>query len=151
MKRIALLLAVSALAIISFGCPGTGQDKYFNDAKRGNAVNPSGTATLSAPSESASASGLLSAQASGGSNLPASMPYIASNAPAVSQNLNAAPFLTTAGAPMSNVFVSPQQQGLTSRAEGNMSGPSDQPAAGIGRGFTPVLPGREGGKVPSKR
>jgi hypothetical protein len=148
MKRIALLLAVSALAMISSGCPGTGQDKYFEEAKRGNAVTALGTASNA---EANSAPTRLSAQANGGSNLPASMPYLASNAPAVSQNLNAAPFLTTAGAPMSNLFVSPQQLGLTSRAEGNMSGPSDQPAAGIGRGMTPVVPGREGGKVPSRR
>ena len=145
MKNVFLLLGLPAIMLV-LGCSGQGVGKNRENAMREGGVASQGVRTESQPPVQ------LSAQASGGSNLPASAPYTQPNAPAVSQNLNAAPFLTSAGAPtMSNVFVSPQQLGLTSRAEGTMNGPSDRPAAGIGPGMTPVLPGQQGGKIPSRR
>jgi hypothetical protein len=144
MKQIALVLAPAAFIMVLLGCDGKKYDSSGEQSKLG-------AAPAMAASEANSPPGKVSAYANGGSALPASMPYAQSGAPAVSQNLNPSPFLSAAGAPVSNVFVSTEQLGLTSRADGTMFGPNDQPAAGIGAGMTVAVPGRQGGKVPAKK
>ncbi len=145
-KRFALLLAASMLLVAS-GFSGT-------QAKPA-APGPSAAAGAENAGSGGSAqqSPQTDAHANGGSALPASMPYTQPNAPVASQNLNAAPFLIfaeprgAAGAP-----AQPRSPGLTSRADGTMYGPSDQPAAGTGQGMiaAPEGKGRPAKQAPQK-
>lgn len=146
MKRCALLFA-SLMLISLLGCSGTNKD---------TAVAPTGSMPLE-PTEAAGANGAKGnvasveapgpdAHSSGGSSLAVSTPYNQPNAPAAAQNLNAAPFLVSTGfkgAPSQQ----PPTPGLTSRADGTMSGRQDQPAAGIGPG---TMGATEGNGYPSK-
>ena len=134
MKKFALLLAASML-LVAIGCSG--------DAPQTPSEHSVGAQNVSAGSD-IQQSIQTDAHASGGSALPASLPYSQPNAPVASQNLNAGPFLTSAephgaaGAP-----AEPWSPGLTSRADGTMYGPSDQSAAGIGQGMIAAPAGKE--------
>ena len=77
------------------------------------------------------------AQASGGTTLKASTPYKQANAPAVSQNLNPAPFM--AG---NQVGQSPNAANVvaTNRAMGTVEGLMDQPPASVGPGMQGMNP-----------
>lgn len=146
MKRFALLF--SSLMLVSLlACSGTNKD---------TAVEPAGSIPLE-PTEAAGANGAKGnvapveapgpdAHASGGSTLAVSTPYNQPNATAISQNLNAAPFLVSTGGKGAS-SQQPPNPGLTSRADGTMFGPHDQPAAGIGPGTTGAT---EGNSYPSK-
>ena len=146
MKRCALLFAWLML-IFLLGCSGTNKD---------TAVEPTGSMPME-PTEAAGANGAKGnvapveapgpdAHASGGTTLAVSTPYEQPNAPAVAQNLNASPFLVSTGA-KGNASQQPPAPGLTSRADGTMFGPEDQPAAGIGPG---TMGSTEGNGYPSK-
>lgn len=146
MKRCALLFA-SLILISLLGCSGTNKD---------TAVAPAGSMPLE-PTEAAGANGAKGnvapvevpgsdAHASGGTTLAVSTPYDQPNAPQASQNLNAAPFLVSTGT-KSTASQQPPTPGLTSRADGTMFGPEDQPAAGIGPG---TMSTTEGNGYPSK-
>jgi len=133
-KKFALLLAASML-LVAIGCSG--------DAPQTPSEHSVGAQNVSAGSD-IQQSIQTDAHASGGSALPASLPYSQPNAPVASQNLNAGPFLTSAephgaaGAP-----AEPWSPGLTSRADGTMYGPSDQSAAGSGQGMIAAPEGKE--------
>lgn len=146
MKRSALLFA-SLMLISLLGCSGTNKDI---------AVQPAGSIPLE-PTEAAGANGAkgnvapveapgADAHASGGTTLAVSTPYNQPNAPAVAQNLNAAPFLVSTEW-KGSASQQPPSPGLTSRADGTMFGPADQPAAGIGPG---TMGATEGNGFPSK-
>jgi hypothetical protein len=145
-KRSALLFA-SLMLISLLGCSGTNKD---------TAVEPAGSIPLE-PTEAAGANGAKGnvapveapgpdAHASGGTTLAVSTPYNQPNAPAVAQNLNPTPFLVSTAAKGATT-QQPGTPGLTSRADGTMSGPQDQPAAGIGPG---TMGGTEGNAYPNK-
>ena len=141
MQKIALFLAFLMLIAV-IGC-ATSMDSTSSQAKVAAA------SASAAGSQTAAVAAKVAPASNGGSSLQASQPYTQANVPAVSQNLNAAPFLTTveargaAGAP-------PQvpSPGLTSRADGTMYGPGDQPAAGAGAGM--IAPAQSHA-VPGKR
>lgn len=138
---IALLLIVGVM-----GCSGSDKDR---------ATQPTGSLP-SFPNTTAGAGGAgvangdqqveTAPESSGGYSLPASTPYNQGNGAAVSQNLNPAPFLmakepsNTTGVNISN------SSGLIARADGDMYGPSDLPAAGVGPGMQGAA---EGGAVRS--
>jgi hypothetical protein len=136
MTKVALLLAVITL-MFAVGC----SSKSATEEKRENASRASQeTVAASAAQGSRSEtnqpeSAKLNPASSGGSSLQASMPYSQPNAPAASQNLNAAPFLTTAESAATRVPAPTWSPALTSRADGTMYGPGDRPAAGIGQGM----------------
>lgn len=135
MKKFVLLLAVSML-LVAVGCPGN-EPQTASETRSAGAQNVSGGSDTQQSIQT-------DAHSSGGSALPASLPYSQPSAPAASQNLNAGPFLTSAeshGA--GQAPAQPWAPGLTSRADGTMYGPSDQPAAGSGQGISPAPEGKE--------
>jgi len=75
--------------------------------------------------------------ANGGSALRASTPYRQANAPAVSQNLNPAPFMSG-----NQIGQSPSSANIveTNRAMGTVEGPMDQPPASVGPGMQGMNP-----------
>jgi len=76
-------------------------------------------------------------QASGGTTLKASTPYKQANAPAVSQNLNPAPFMA-----VNQIGQSPNAANVveTNRAMGTVEGLMDQPPASVGPGMQGLNP-----------
>jgi len=120
---------VSLLIAAAVGCSGNDKDR---------ATQPTGSmpsfANTSAGSSGAGVAGSdqkedVNPASSGGSTLPASTPY-SQGKTAVSQNLNAAPFLVTSqeqGPTQKQV----SSTGLVSRADGDMYGPTDLPAGGV--------------------
>jgi hypothetical protein len=145
-KRCALLFA-SLMLISLLGCSGTNKD---------TAVEPTGSMPMQ-PTEAAGANGAKGnvapveapgpdAHASGGSTLAVSTPYEQPNAPAAAQNLNPTPFLVSTGG-KGAAAQQPPTPGLTSRADGTMFGPEDQPAAGVGPG---TMSTTEGNGYPGK-
>lgn len=144
MKKFALLLALSMLAA-AIGCE-TAMTDHVSQASATSA--PAAAAGSQAEAPETPSAGTAPAS-SGGSTLQASLPYSQSNAPAASQNLNAAPFLTSAG-PRSGATAQISSPGLTSRADGTMYGPGDQPAAGAGEGMiAPAESNTRPGRRPS--
>ena len=130
MKK-AIMSVTCVLIVMALGC--TSNDK--NGAGRERTPGEVGAAPLT-PAASASVSGASMEKpapsdpsANGGSSLTASTPYNG-NGQTVSQNINPAPFLT-ASQKGTSTAVPPNS--LTSRADGTMSGPNDQPAAGTVR------------------
>jgi hypothetical protein len=131
-----MLSNLCALMLIALGCFFLGCTS--NDKNGAGREAPPRELGAPAPPVAASASvvpagteapGRSDPSANGGSSLTASTPYNG-NGQTVSQNINPAPFLTASHA--STVAVAPNS--LISRADGTMSGPNDQPAAGTERG-----------------
>jgi len=86
--------------------------------------------------------------ASGGSSLPAAAPYASDGkGPAVQQNVNAMPFMTSSSPMKSGMSLPESASALVSRADGTMYGPTDMSPAGIGPGMEG--PGR-GGATPNQ-
>lgn len=141
MKKLALLLVVSALLMVVVGCPVVDQRPEKTAAASTGAQAPSAETKAEEPVRSDPA-------ANGGSSLRASMPYSQAGAPVASQNLNAAPFLITAESRGAIVPAATWSPALTSRADGTMYGPGDRPAAGIGQGMAVSA---EGGKTQSRK
>ncbi len=152
MKKFSLI-SFALMLVAVLGCSG-------NDLDRG--TSPRGAKPLPA-NEAAGAQGSrgsapspttqTDAHASGGSSLEASLPYSQPNTPAASQNLNAAPFLVAAEPHKAGeIPAQPWSPGLTSRADGTMYGPTDQPAAGAGPGMMPAPEGKvsPGKQTPQK-
>jgi len=124
-----LSILVSLLIVAAMGCSGNDKDR---------ATQPTGSMPSFANSSAGSSgAGVASGDqkddatpaSSGGSSLAASTPY-SQGKTAVSQNLNAAPFLVASqsqGATQKQV----SSTGLVSRADGDMYGPTDLPAGGV--------------------
>ncbi|MGH9571699.1 MAG: hypothetical protein ACRD4F_18810 [Candidatus Angelobacter sp.] len=146
MKNFAFLVA-SVMLLFVLGCSGNDKDKVPEPAgsmplKPNVAAGANGARGNVAPVQSPQPD----AYASGGSTLPASTPYSQANAPAATQSLNAAPFLGSSEV-RGELSKTPPSPGLTSRADGTMYGPQDQPAAGIGPG---TMGETQGNGFPSK-
>jgi hypothetical protein len=130
-----LLLIVSVM-----GCSGNDKDR----ATQPTGSMPSFANTTSGAEGAGVASGdqklETSPESSGGTSLQASTPYSSGKGGAVSQNLNPAPFLTAAGGKESTPKTA-SATGLVSRADGDMYGPSDLTAAGVGPGMSGAAEG----------
>lgn len=126
----ALLLVVSLCAVF-VGCSGNDKDRAT--ASSGSAPSSAETAQGAAGAAMTPVEEpiLVDPAASGGSTLPASAPYNQAKGPAVSQNVNPAPFLA-ASETSANVGKVSSSNGLVARADGTMYGPNDAPAAGVG-------------------
>ena len=125
---LALLLIVGAGLL---GCSGDDKDR----ATAGSGMpSSSNTSEGAGGVASADQSVQVNPSSSGGSTLPASMPYSQGKSGAVSQSVNPAPFLTASEAKPETQKAT-GSTGLVSRADGTMYGPNDQPAAGIGPGM----------------
>lgn len=133
MKFISALLACFLIAGV-LGCSGTDKDR----ATASSGSMPSfPNEAQGAAGASAGAPPLASypdAHAAGGSNLGVSTPY-QSKGPAVTQNINAQPFLSGDQAMRGTSQQADTAGGLVSRRDGTMFGPTDLPAAGIGPGM----------------
>lgn len=122
------------LMLIALGCTsndrsGAGREQTPHEPA---APAPPGAISASVGGSTAQAPGRSDPSANGGSSLTASTLYNG-NGTTVSQNINPAPFLTAnqaQGGHPSGAAVPPNP--LTSRADGDMRGPNDQPAAGTG-------------------
>ena len=119
--------------------------------RKSEVTNPPAESELAVEGSAPAITSRLTPAANGGTSLPASAPYRQPNGVPVQQNINPAPFMVAAGAqgsgPSSGASLI-TSGGLTSRADGTMSGPKDQPAASTGWG-TPgpqAIPAATGGK-----
>ncbi|HEY6271025.1 MAG TPA: hypothetical protein VIX19_03415 [Terriglobales bacterium] len=131
-----VIFAISFLLLLVLGC--TSNDK--SGAGRGSSVTrPESATELAVSANVPPVVPESDPAANGGSNLAAISPYSQPNGATAQQNVNPAPFLTesaqaqalgesTAGAQLTT------SGSLTSRADGTMSGPQDQPAATTGWG-----------------
>jgi hypothetical protein len=125
--------------LISFllvqGCTSNSQDAA---GRKSEVTNPPAATETAVVSSAPPIAARAVPAANGGATLPANAPYRQPNGTAVQQNINPAPFLVAAGAGQGAGPSSGASQitsgKLTSRADGTMSGPSDQPAAGTGWG-----------------
>jgi hypothetical protein len=125
------LAVCSVLFVLMFGQGCTSNDR--TPAGPEGSLNTPESAPATASGSATQPSGQADPAANGGSSLPASAPYQGNGAP-VSQNLNPAPFLA-ASQPQGQASGSTTAlDGLTSRADGTMRGPNDQPAASTGWG-----------------
>jgi hypothetical protein len=130
MKKIAFVTC--ALVLMALGCTSNDKNGAGREATPAETAAPAPptAATASVSPASTEAPGRSDPSANGGSSLTASTPYNG-NGQTVSQNINPAPFLTASQRGTSTTAVPPNS--LTSRADGTMSGPNDQPAAGTVR------------------
>ena len=136
MKHLAAGSVVLLMMIVAQGC--TSNDRTPAGLE-GN-LNAPAAAPSTASGDHVQPSGQADPAANGGSSLPASAPYQGSGA-AVSQNVNPAPFLTASQpqGQVSRAATAPSET-LTSRADGTMRGPNDQPAASTGWGSSSPQP-----------
>lgn len=125
-------LAIFSIALILLVAQGCTSNDRFGAGTAGSITTPAsasaappsgGAAPISRPSDPA---------ANGGSTLPAAAPY--SDGSSVPQNVNPAPFLTASQSGGAGGASSAPPSTLTSRADGTMRGPNDQPAATTGWG-----------------
>jgi hypothetical protein len=128
-------LAMCSVALVLLLVLGCAVDvKYGAGAQAGEKASvPSGSAPAGGNSQPARQP---DPAANGGSTLTASAPYSHGNGASAPQNVNPAPFMTASQASASASSV--PANALTSRADGTMMGPNDQPAAGTG----PETPGQ---------
>jgi hypothetical protein len=127
------ILSIALVLLLAQGCTsndrnGAGTEASILTPASASAAPPSGgAAPISHSSDPA---------ANGGSSLPASTPYSQPGTASVQQSVNPVPFLTASqGAGTGGTGRAPVEA-LTSRADGTMSGPNDQPAATTGWGTT---------------
>lgn len=127
--KITIAFGFALLLSIILGCSGVDKDTATNMggvyAEAGQGV--SGQPATQQPAQT-------DPESSGGSNLAASAPY--TGTPTATQNINGAPFLTASGEATGQQGPGQAQNRLTSRADGTMMSPNDEPAAGIGPGLT---------------
>lgn len=128
-------VAILILVLFAQGCSSNDKDAA---GIKGNVTTPAPATELAATANVPQVMTRLDPAANGGSSLPAIAPYSKPNGPAVQQNINPAPFMVAAGGqgaatpgPGAGLITSGS---LTSRADGTMSGPNDQPAATTGWG-----------------
>jgi hypothetical protein len=124
--------------LISFllvqGCTSNDQTA----GRKSEVTNPPAAAEIAVVGNAPPITSRLTPAANGGTSLPASAPYRQPSGPSVQQNINPGPFLVAAGGgqgagPSSGASLITSGR-LTSRADGTMSGPTDQPAASTGWG-----------------
>ncbi len=144
-KQLAIL-AIALVLLLALGCTsndrvGAGTAGRPTTPTSASAAAPSGAAApISQPSDPG---------ANGGASLPAAAPYSQPGSASAQQNVNPTPFLTASqGAGAGGARFAPATM-LTSRADGTMAGPNDQPAATTGWGTSapPAAPTAEGGKT----
>jgi hypothetical protein len=130
-----LILTISFLLLLAQGC--TSNDKS-GAGRESSVTTPTSATELAVSGNVPPVTRSSDPAANGGADLAASTPYNQSNGATVQQNVNPAPFMTAgigqaqgAGAGGAALTTSGR---LTSRADGTMSGPSDQPAATTGWG-----------------
>jgi hypothetical protein len=135
---------VLLLIVYAVGCSGNDKDR----ATQPTGSMPSFANTSSGAEGAGVASGdqklETSPESSGGSSLEASTPYSSGKGGAVSQNINPAPFLAASAAGSGVQGAAPRtasSTGLVSRADGDMYGPSDLSAAGVGPGTSGAAEG----------
>jgi hypothetical protein len=130
MKHLAVLITSFALLC----APGCTSNDRVGAGREGNLNTPNTpAATQGVPADSRTqATGRPDPAANGGSSLPASAPY--QGGTAVTQNVNPAPFLTASQPEAGGNAAGAPSNALTSRADGTMRGPNDQPAASTGWG-----------------
>ncbi len=131
LKHLAIF-SIAVVLLLSQGCTsndrvGAGTAASITTPASASVAPPSGgAAPISRPSDPA---------ANGGSSLPAAAPYSEAGSASAAQNVNPAPFLTASQGGASGPASAPATK-LTSRADGTMIGPNDQPAATTGWGTT---------------
>jgi len=133
MKFLAVFFISFAL-LSALGC--TSNDRV-GAGREGNLNTPNTpAATQGIPADSRTQpTGRPDPAATGGSSLPASAPYQGSET--ATQNINPAPFLTASQPEAGGGPGGAPSNTLTSRADGTMRGPNDQPAATTGWGASP--------------
>ena len=132
MKKLAIL-SISLVLLLAQGC--TSNDRNGAGVES-NITTPASTSVAPASGSDAPISRPSDPAANGGSTLPASAPYSQGNVATAPQNVNPGPFLTASqpqGAGSGGPGSAPSNT-LTSRADGTMIGPNDQPAATTGWG-----------------
>ncbi len=145
MKHVAIL-SVAFILLSAQGC--TSNDRV-SAGTQGSVTTPA-SSTVAPPSGAAApVSWPSDPAANGGSSLPAAAPYSETGAASAAQNVNPTPFLAGQGGP-SGPSSAPATR-LTSRADGTMMGPNDQPAATTGWGTAvPQAAAPVTGKTPAK-
>jgi hypothetical protein len=130
------ILGISVLLLLAAGC--TSNDRV-TAGKTAEVTTPTVATELAVISSAPPAISNSDPAANGGASLPASAPYEKANGPAVQQNINPAPFMLAGsgqaqgqGSRSGAALIT--SGGLTTRADGTMSGPNDQPAATTGWG-----------------
>jgi hypothetical protein len=120
------------MAGLLLGCSGLNKDLGDRTTSHGSMPSPAGVAEGSrgAGEKAQSPFALMDSHASGGSTLPAYSTY--GGGATQQQNVNPGPFLTAAHAATQQ--QQRPEQGLVSRADGDMYGPTDQIPAGAGPG-----------------
>jgi len=128
--KITIAFGFALLLSIILGCSGSDKDTVTD---KGGVYAEAGTGVSGQPATQQPAQ--TDPESSGGSDLAASQPY--AGTASATQNINGAPFLTASGESAGQQSTGQAGQSrLTSRADGTMMSPSDQPAAGIGPGLT---------------
>jgi len=134
------ICSVSWVLLLALGCSSNDKTGAGVQGSATDSKSSSSSASTSPASASSGNSPQPARQpdpaANGGSTLTASAPYSSGSGASVSQNVNPAPFMTASQASASASSV--PANALTSRADGTMMGPNDQPAAGTG----PETPGQ---------
>lgn len=129
-KKLAIL-SISLVLLLAQGC--TSNDRNGAGVES-NITTPASTSVAPASGSAAPISWPSDPAANGGSTLPASAPYSQGNVATAPQNVNPGPFLTASeGVAPGGPSAAPANT-LTSRADGTMIGPNDQPAATTGWG-----------------
>jgi hypothetical protein len=132
--KITIAFGFALLLSIILGCSGVDKDTVTD---RGGVYAQSGQGVSGMPVTQQPATQQpvrTDPESSGGSNLAASAPY--AGTPTATQNINGAPFLTASGESAGQQGPGQAPNRLTSRADGTMMSPNDEPAAGIGPGLT---------------
>jgi hypothetical protein len=129
--RTIVIVSAALLSFCVVGCSGTD-----NDRSGANLPGYSGGGSSAATSQDYNQKPAPTSdpEASGGSTLAASTPFKA-NGPAISQNLNPAPFMGSGTAGQGDANSGRSVILSSNRTMGTVEGPSDQPAAGIGPGM----------------
>jgi hypothetical protein len=130
------IIAISVLMLFAEGCTSNDKDGAGRKSEVTAPVVATELAVIGGAQPPIASS---DPAANGGASLPASAPYEKANGPTVQQNINPAPFMLAGrgqaqgqGSASGAALIT--SGGLTSRADGTMSGPRDQPAATTGWG-----------------
>jgi hypothetical protein len=130
-----VILAVSSVLLLAQGCTSFDKDKAGVES---SVTVPSSATGAPVAGNVPPVTPVSDPAANGGSSLPAASPYSQPNGAIAQQNINPAPFMTAAGgqapggATTGAALIT--SGSLTSRADGTMSGPNDQPPATTGWG-----------------
>ncbi|HEY6308131.1 MAG TPA: hypothetical protein VI488_16905 [Candidatus Angelobacter sp.] len=137
MKQFALF-SFALVLLLAQGCTSNDRNQAGTE---GSIITPATASVAPASGSAAPISGTSDPAANGGSTLPAAAPYSESGSGAAQQNVNPAPFLVASQGGGAGGATSAPASRLTTRADGTMSGPNDQPAATTGWGTPgPTVP-----------